>query len=531
MTDETHVTEPEKIPQLDTIEVDAPVTTSGGEDKKIKTPRLPSVFEALLPIIVLLGIMIVNYVLEWGQDPHIPVLIAVAVAMIIGFFCGHSYKELLAGIVSALSRTMEAILILFCIGLLIGSWLWSGTIPAIVFYGLDLLSPKVFLPVGACICAVVGMACGSSWTTTGTIGIAMMGIGAGMGINPALTAGMCISGAYMGDKFSPLSDTTNLAAAAAQTGLFDHVRAMASTTFPCFVIALIIYAVMGLNAAGNYDPSAAAELQATLAANFNLSLWLLLPVVLIIVVCALKMPALPAILLAVLFGLFFAVVSQGASLNDCITACHYGFSIETGNALADDLLNRGGMDGTLWTINLVIVAISFGGVLEKIGCIEALIGKLIRKIKSVGSLVTTTILTSLFCDLTMCDQYLAIIIPGQMFQKYFDKQGLARNMLSRTLEDCGTLWSPLVPWNSCGAYQSSVLGMSPLAYLPYAFMNLINPIYAIVTACLGRNILYADGTRAGLFSKKLKQGAVAAAPADAHQEALKALAAIRGEKE
>lgn len=315
-------------------------------------------------------------------------------------------------------------------------------------------------------------------------------IGTTVGFNPGLVAGMILSGACCGDKFSPLSDSTNLAAASAQTGLFDHVRAMTTTTFPI----------------------------------------LLLPIVLIVVVALCKMPALSAVLLVSGVGCVFAVIFQGATFTDCITMLHYGYSAETGNELYDELVNRGGMDSMLWTNNLVIIAVGFGGILHKIGAVEAIVGSLVHKVKKPFHLIIVTMLTAIFCITTMCDQYLGLIIPATMYKDRFDELGLARNLLSRTMEDSGTLWSPLVPWSSCGAYHAATLGVPTLQYVPFCFMNIINPIYALITASWGGNILYADGTRTTLFGRRLKQGPVAQAPEDAHEKAMAALAEIRGEK-
>lgn len=504
-------------------------------DKPRKPVRLPNVFEALLPILVLLGLMICNFIFDWGLDAHMPCGIALVVAGIVGVVCGHSYKEVLAGIISAVSRTMEAILILMCVGIMVAAFTASGVIPSLIYYGLMILSPKVFLPIGMILCAIVGMSCGSSWTTTATMGIAFLGIGAGLGINPALTAGMCISGAYVGDKFSPLSDTTNLAAATGETGLFDHVGAMVSTTGPCFVIALIIYTIIGISASGAYDATVATEFQNTLAQAFNLSPLLLLPIVLIVVVCVMKMPAIPALLLSILVAVIFGALFQHIySIGSWLDMMHYGYSLPEEycemNDLAAELLgSRGGMDGQMWTINLVILAVAFGGTLEKIGCVETLFGGLMRKVKKAWQMVGLTLLTSLFCDFTMCDQYLAIIVPGAMYRDKFDEMGLARNMLSRTLEDCGTLWSPMCPWNSCGVYQTSILGMGPLKYGPYAFLNIINPIYAFITALLGRNIFWGDGAYTNLLGKTHMMAKPAAAPDDAKAVATAAAEALRAE--
>lgn len=495
---------------------------------EVKTPRLPNKFEALIPIIVLLAIMISNYVLEWGQDPHIPVLIACAVAMIIGKICGHSYSDMLAGALNAVSQSLEAIIIILCVGCLIGSFEWAGTIPAVVYYGLEIITPGLFLPLACILCAAVGIAIGSAWTVTATLGIAFMAMGTTMGINPALVAGMILSGACCGDKFSPLSDSTNLAAGSAQTGLFDHVKAMTTTTFPSLVIAIVIYAIFSVQGTSNYDPQLANDLQQAIVDHYDyMSPVLLLPIIAIIAVALFKLPALAGVLLASAVGCVFAVICQGANFSDCITMAHYGYEAETGNDLCDKLLNRGGMDSMLWTNNLVIVAVGFGGILQQIGAVESLLGSLIKKVKNPFQLIVVTILTSVFCITTMCDQYLGLIIPAGMYKDKFDEMGLARNMLSRTLEDGGTLWSPLVPWSSCGAYHSSILGVSTFQYLPYVFMNIINPIYAIVTASWGGNILYADGSRTNLFGKLKMGGPVAGAPKEAHEKALKALEELR----
>ncbi|MCQ2548369.1 MAG: Na+/H+ antiporter NhaC [Clostridia bacterium] len=493
--------------------------------------RLPGKFAGLIPVLVLLGIMIPNYILDWGQDPHIPVLIACAVAMLVGKFYGYSYKEMLAGGLNAVNQSLEAIIIILCVGMLIGSFTWCGSIPAVVYYGLEIVSPAAFLPLACILCAIVGVALGSAWTVTATLGIAFMSMGATMGLNPGLVAGMVLSGACCGDKFSPLSDSTNLAAGSAQTGLFDHVRAMVTTTFPSLVIAIIIYAVISFTQSGNYDTNLVEGLQSTIMGHYDyMSPVLLIPFILIIVVAVLKVPALAAVVLLSFVGALFAVIFQGAGFSDCITMLHYGYEAETDNELFNALVNRGGMDSMLWTNNLVIVAVGFGGILQTIGAVESLLGALIKKVKTPFQLVAVTMVTGAFCITTMCDQYLGLIIPAAMYKDKYDAMGLSRNMLSRTLEDCGTLWSPLVPWSSCGAYHSGVLGVSTLEYLPFCFMNIINPLFALLTVSYGANIIYADGSRTNIF-RKLVKGPVAEAPEDAHEVAMKALAEMRGEQQ
>lgn len=495
---------------------------------EVKKIRLPNKFEACIPIIVLLGLMICNYLLKWGQDPHIPVLIAAITACFVGKFCGQSFKSMLAAGINSLSQSMEALLILLFVGCLVGSFEWCGTIPALVFYGLKLFTPVIFLPAVCLLCAIVGLSLGSAYTVSATLGIAFMTIGQTMGINPALVAGAVLSGACTGDKFSPLSDSTNLAAASAQTGLFDHVRAMTMTTFPAFVLALLGFsAVAFFGEAGEYDPTMVNGLSDAIEGNFQyMSPVLLLPVLVIIVVAVIKMPAVPGVLLVSAVGCLFAVLFQGASVPDCITMVHYGYTADTGNKLADTLLNRGGMNSMLWTINIALIAIGFGGIYSQIGAVESLLGKFIRRVHTPFQMVLTTILTSMFCIATMCDQYLGLIVPAAMYKEKYDELGLGRNLLSRSMEDGGTLWSPLVPWSSCGAYHSSMLGVSTLSYIPFCFTNILNPIISIVTASWNGNLLYADGTYTGFFGK-LKKGNPAAAPEEAHEKALEALAEQR----
>ena len=492
--------------------------------------RLPNKLEAAIPIVFLLVTMISNYSFGWGADPHIPVTLSCAVAMLIGRLCGYSYKDMLAAGLEAVNQSLEAIIIILLVGCLIGSFTACGTIPSVVYYGLKLLSPGIFLPFVTIMCAVVGIALGSAWTVSAILGIAFMAIGTTMGLNPALIAGAILSGACCGDKFSPLSDSTNLAAGSAQTGLFDHVGAMVTTTFPSLVIAICIFAFFSFQSVGKYDPSLADNLSAAIVGHYDyMSPILLIPILMIIIVAVIKMPAIPSIVLLSLIGCGFAVVFQGAGIADCFTMLHYGYSAESKNELFFKLVNRGGMDSMLWTNNLVIVAVAFGGILQKIGAVESILGGLIHKVKTPFQLVVVTIATSVFCITTMCDQYLGLIIPSSMYKNNYDELGLGRNMLSRSLEDGGTLWSPLVPWSSCGSYHSAVLGVPTLSYLPFCFMNLINPIYAIVTASYGGNIIYADGSRTTLFGRLKKGRGPAGAPEKEHKIAMEALVAKRKE--
>lgn len=499
--------------------------------------RLPNLFEALLPIVTMIGLMVYVFVFakEDGETiydaAHLPLICGIIVAVLIGLRTGRSFRQMLDGMVERITATLDAILILLTVGLLVSSFMISGTIPALIYYGLDLLSPKLFLPVGCIITALVGLACGSSWTATATIGIAFMTIGQGLGISPAITAGMVISGAYIGDKFSPLSDTTNLAAGVAKTGLFDHVSAMISTTGPVFIISLILYTIIGLRAnVVNYDPNIAEGIKMALVENFNLNPLVLLPIVIIILVCVLRIEGLAGVMVSVFVGIIFSLIFQEKrSLAEIFAILHYGPDLVTGNDFVDKALAKGGMDNQMWTINLILLAVAFGGALEKAAVIERLFDRLKEKINSVGSLVLTTMATSIFCDATMCDQFLGIGIPAPLYEDKYDEMGLARNMLSRTLEDAGTLWAVMFPWTACGAYQMRTLGVSPLAFFPFAFVNLLSPIFALITAYFKRNIFWADGSYTNVFGKtKMKK--MAKAPEKSRAYALSQLEKLREEK-
>ncbi|MCW6701208.1 Na+/H+ antiporter NhaC [Anaerococcus sp. NML200537] len=496
--------------------------------------RLPNLFEAVLPIFTMVSLMIYVFVIAKNGEEniydaaHLPLICGIMVASLVGLMCGRSFREMLDGMIDRIRTTLDAILILLTVGLLISSFMISGKIPALIYYGLELLNPKLFLPIGCIITSIVSLSCGSSWTATATIGIAFMTIGQGLGINPAITAGMVISGAYIGDKFSPLSDTTNLAAGVAKTGLFDHVTAMVSTTGPTFIISLILYTLIGLRAnIVNYDPNIAEGIKSALVSNFNLNPLVLLPILLIILLCVLRIEGLAGVIISVCVGLVFSIIFQKQrSLAEIFAILHYGPSIETRNDFVDKALAKGGMDNQMWTVNLILLAVSFGGALEKAGIIKKLFSHLKERIDTVGGLVGLTMLTSIFCDATMCDQFLGIGVPAPLYEDKYDELGLSRNMLSRTLEDAGTLWAVMFPWTACGAYQMKTLGVSPIKFFPFAFVNLLNPIYALITAMFKRNIFWADGSYTNLFGKtKMKK--IAKAPEDSLKFALEQLDKLR----
>ena len=455
--------------------------------EKQKLKRKATLGEALIPIVSLIVVLAVSLI-KFGADPHIPLILGATVAGLVGVFrLGFTWSELEEGVLDAIRMAMQAILILMVVGTLIGTWILSGTVPAMIYWGLDILTPGIFLVATTIICSIVSVATGSSWTTAGTVGIALIGIGQGLGMPASLVAGAIISGAYFGDKMSPLSDTTNLAPAMAGSTLFDHIKHMIYTTGPALLISLIIYGVIGMKYAGKeLDLSQIALIKDTLQSSFNtLSPVLLIPPVVVILMVVFKVPALPGLITGTILGILFAFVFQGSSISEIIEAAHYGFVSETGVSAVDELLTRGGLDSMMWTVSLILCALTFGGILEKTGMLEAIAKSLLVFAKGNFGLVLTTLISCIFVNLVTGEQYLSIVLPGRMYKDEYIKRGLHPKNLSRALEDSGTLTSPLIPWNTCGAYMAVTLGISPLAYLPFAFLNLINPLVSLFLAATG----------------------------------------------
>lgn len=457
---------------------------------KVKTKREASLFEALIPIIVLIGVLI-PAILIFGQDPHIPIVIAAVVAAALAITrLGYTWNEIEEGILKTINMGMQAIIILMIIGMIIGTWILGGVVPTMIYYGLQILSPAIFLVATAIICSVVSLATGSSWTTAGTVGIALLGVGQGLGIPVAIVAGAIISGAYFGDKMSPLSDTTNLAPAMAGSNLFDHIRHMALTTGPSLLIALVLYGFIGMRYAGqSVNDSQIADILTALSSGFNINLLLLLPPVLVIAMVIFKVPAIPGLIGGVFLGSIFAVIFQGADFGAVIDAANYGFVSETGLELVDNLLSRGGMQDMMWTVSLIITALSFGGILESTGMLGVVAGNILKLAVNTGSLVLATVVSCFVVNIITGEQYLSIVIPGRMFKDAYADRGLAPVNLSRALEDSGTITSPLIPWNTCGAFMYGTLGVHPFAYAPYAFLNLINPFVSIFYGFTGISMI------------------------------------------
>jgi NhaC family Na+:H+ antiporter len=434
---------------------------------------------ALVPVAFLVGALILA-ISVYGLPAHVPLICAAAVAAAVAALHGISWEEIQAGMVEGIHLAMGAILILIVVGVMIGTWILGGVVPAMIFYGLKILSPGIFLVATLLICSIVSLGTGSSWSTAGTVGLALIGVGSALGIPLPMVAGAIISGAYFGDKMSPLSDTTNLAPAMAGTDVFSHVRHMVYTTAPGYLIALVLYAVIGRQYTGDeLEARQIATMLDTMQASFRIHPTLLLPPALVIAMVVKRIPPLPALLGGTLLGGICAVAVQSSSLAEVIAAAHSGYVSETGVAEVDDLLTRGGLMSMMETVALVLCALSFGGIMERAGMLQVIAGSLLGAVRGTGSLVATTVLSCIAMNLVASDQYISIVIPGRMYKNAFDERGLHPKNLSRVLEDSGTMTSALIPWNSCGAFMWATLGAYPLAYLPYAFLNLLSPVVSV----------------------------------------------------
>ena len=464
---------------------------------KASEPREARLWEALIPVAILIVALAANLGLYGGQ-PHIPLVLGTIVACLSGLALGHSWRMIEEGMVKGIAIALKAILILIIIGMLIGSWIASGVVPLLIFYGLQLLSPEVFLVATCLICSVVSVATGSSWTTAGTVGVALIAVGHGFQVPLPMVAGAIISGAYFGDKMSPLSDTTNLTPAVAGSELFEHIRHMMYTTIPALVIALVLYSLIGLRIDGaGSNPGEITPIVSALEGSFNLSPWLLSAPLLVFLLVIRKVPAMPALIAGAILGAVLAVTSQGMDPGSFLQVLKEGYLSNTGNEKVDALLTRGGISGMMDTVTLILCAMCFGGVMECTGMLRVLAGAILMLARSTGSLVVCTAGTCLGMNVIAPDQYLSIVVPGRMYRETFQRAKLHPKNLSRVLEDAGTLTSPLIAYNTCGAYMSQVLGVSALAYLPFAFLNLLVPLISIAYGFTGWTItpLREDGTR------------------------------------
>ncbi|MBQ8552907.1 MAG: sodium:proton antiporter [Alistipes sp.] len=471
------------------------------------TQKQPSALMSLLPLAVLVAFLALTInlfggdAIAGGSQLSLLTASAVCTAMAIGVYrC--RWQQLEDAIVQNMRSATPALIILLLIGAIAGTWMASGIIPTLIYYGLKILHPSIFLPASCIICAVISLLTGSSWTTIATIGVALMGIGRALGFEDGWIAGAIISGAYFGDKISLMSDTTVLASSTAEVPLFKHIQYMMITTTPSLIIALIVFTFIGLSA----SPDAATdanEISQALNATFNISPWLLIVPVLTAILISRRLPAIITLFASAAMAAVAMVIAQPdillsiaqsdsasfmTSLKAVIIAATTSTSVETGNVLLNDLVATNGMGGMMNTVWLIICAMCFGGVMYGSGMLSAISQIFVRIARRTVSVVGSTVCSGIFFNLTTGDQYISIILTGNLFRQLYDDSNLERRLMSRSIEDSATITSVLIPWNSCGMAQSTVLGVATLTYLPYCIFNLASPLMSIIVAAMGYKI-------------------------------------------
>ena len=442
-------------------------------------------FPALTGLIVTAAAMFLALVV-FDLSPRLPLLLGSVVSAIIAFTHGYPCKEILGGMWQGIRRSLTAIVILLLIGVLMGVWLTAGVVPAMVYYGLRLISPRLFLSSATLVCAIISMALGS-WGTAGTVGLAFMGMAQAMGIPPAMTAGAVISGSYVGDKLSPMADSTNLASAVAEVNIFDNIRNIFKVAASMLLLCLGLYAALGWKYGGSVTAEAmenVAIVQNTLSDSFTLNVWSFLPLFLLLICILCKLPAIPAIAIGAVSGGIYGAVAQRAALGDILRSALTGYVGHSGVALVDELLSAGGITSMLYSVSIVILAMAYGGVMESTGQMEVLVAPLMKKIHSWVGLMTATVATCIGVNIVLPDQYIAIALPGRLYAAQYDKQGMSRKDLALGIGVGGALTSALVPWNTCGVFMASVLGVSAFAYLPFTFYNCGMLFAAVIYAAI-----------------------------------------------
>lgn len=472
------------------------------KEKKVKQPRakrMPTILEALIPVVAMLLVLFIGKgVLGFSTEPLL--IIVACVAAFIAWRVGCTWDDMLDEISQKIAKGMPAILILITVGAMVGTWMASGTIPMMIYYGVQIVSPKWLLVTAFLITSLVSVATGTSWGSVATMGVALMGIASALGVNPAATAGAVIAGSYFGDKISPLSDTTNLAPLAAGSNLYEHIGHMFWTTVPATIVSLVVYAIVGLNAntAAGATSEAVTNMMAQLDQMYDWNILILLPVILVLAGSLLKLPTIPVMILSTVVAGVEGIFMQGISLGNVLTSTVSGFNVtmitrpgfDAANAAFEvtKLLNRGGMNGIMSTTLLVFCAFCFAGIMSRAGCLEVVLKAILSVAKTTGSLILATVISCITMALTTGNSYLSILIPGEMFRDAYKERGLHPKNLSRTLEDAGTVFVPLVPWSAAGAYMTATLGVETLDYLPWAILCYTGFIFAIIYGYTGIGI-------------------------------------------
>ncbi len=477
------------------------------EATKARTPRMPKMWEALLVLVFLIAMLAIG-IIKYGVDPHVPMLLGVMGAAIMAIVLGYTWEQVEKFMITGISKAMQSIIILVIIGVLIGVWLDAGVVPAMIYYGLQVLKPSIFFVATLLICSITALATGTSWGTIGTMGVALMGIGYGLGMDPGITAGAILSGAYFGDKMSPLSDTTNLAPAMAGTNLISHIKFMLMPTAIVYTLCIVIFGVLGFMkySGGTADLTTVVILEDSLSDMFNINPCLLLPPVIVIVAVALKVPAIPGIVLGIISGAIVGLIFQPECTIGSLFSCGMnGFSCESGVYEIDELLNTGGLMNMMFSVSMTIIAMMFGGIMEETHQLEVIVNKLKSMAKKPAGLVALTEATCVVSNTIMPEQYISIVVPGRMYAEEYKKMKLSPTTLSNALESAGTVTSALIPWNTCGVFIASTLGISAATYAPWALFNWLMPIAVIIMAYLGITVADEDGVRLCKKKKKAAQ--------------------------
>lgn len=465
------------------------------KDKREKAQKAPNIFVAIVPFAVTIGVLMWEIFYYKNFDPQVPMILGIATATIIGFLHGYSWSDIQKGVFHVVSVSLSSIFIVLMVGMIVAIWIASGTVPSIIYYGLQIITPSYFLGTAMLLCAIVSISLGTSWTTTGTVGLAMMAIGSGFGFPAYWTAGAVVSGAFFGDKMSPLSDTTNLAPAVTGIDIFDHIKNMFATTGPAMVIAFILYIIAGFaliqgGQTASFDKINSME--SILNAKFNISWLTLSPLVLVIIMAYKKMPAIPTLFAGVLLAAFFAYFMQGDSVHSMISEAYNGHKMQTTDPILNKLLNRGGIGGMGYTVFIIIFALMLGGALEATQCLQAILKFIVSRVRSFAGLQITSTLSSIFVN--MCgDVYLSLALPGRMYSPAYRRIKYSTLNLSRCLEEGGTLVSPLIPWNVGGSIVITFLGLGiyegnyvNLWYIPLSFANWMSPTIGVIYAIFGK---------------------------------------------
>lgn len=453
-------------------------------NKYEKEVRKANFAEALFTFASLTIIMFIS-IIKYEESPHIPMLIGVLIASLVALKIGYTWKFIENSMIKGISQAMQSIIILAIIGVLIGIWILAGVVPTMIYYGLMILKPSIFLVATVLITSITSLATGTSWGTAGTMGIALMGIASGLGIPAPVTAGAVLSGAYFGDKMSPLSDTTNLAPAMAGTDVFTHIKSMAKPTLIAYGLTLLIFGFLSAKYRGaSADLSNVNIIANGLKETFTISPVLLLAPLVVIISIAKKLPAVPGIALGIIIAAILGPIYQGINFGDILSAGLNGYVSNTGLEAVDQLLTTGGLNNMMSSISLTIIAMMFGGIAEETGILEAIVKKFLHRVQSIVGLVVSTILTCIFTNASMPEQYISIVVPGRMFKNEYKERNLDPTLLSSTLESGGTVTSAMIPWNTCGTYMSTVLGVSTVHYLPFLFFNLLMPLVQVIIVAI-----------------------------------------------